>query len=121
MTDKDAEIAALKAEVARVTSESKRFSEDVAVQIAELMSSCSRHRETIRVLRHRCDHIENEKIAAEARVAEMEAGAIKERDYLLSLFDDDSLMRGDIEGAFNRVIYSDAGARALLNKDKTNG
>lgn len=73
MTDKDAEIAALKVEVARITSESKRFAEDVAVQIAELMSSCSRHRETIRVLRHRCDHIENEKITAEARVAELEA------------------------------------------------
>lgn len=65
------QIAALKAEVARVTSESKRFAEDVAVQIAELMASCSAHRETARSLRARCDYFEGEKIAAEAEVARL--------------------------------------------------
>lgn len=143
--DKDAEIAALRAEVARVTSESKRFAEDVAVQVAALMATTAQLKPWSIALQDltpggsefqtpeaclayardvRDRQIETiktfmrEKRAAKARVKELEAG-LREAVYAVT-----SLSPCESDGSHRCRFPGDTLAylRALLSpKDKTNG
>lgn len=132
MTDKDAEIAALKAEVARLEQAGRQDAESIAHwrrqaeaaqrNAALLQSDNVPLANTIAVERARAK-------AAEARVAELEAG-LKPFQSIGELIESETTGYDDDDGIelmlanylLDRMVVGDfRRAHALLNKDKTNG